>query len=164
MWGKGVECFPYWKCTNTLSNFIYVWWSHDFVPGLLPNFKSFSFNSAVDYLSSWDHYGSVGFYLIYGFNSQWIYNLVLWDGLGPGNKCGPTHHKWKKAHQASWEISMKFCVFDTFLGHISTFFKLWSQTRKKRRQMCLRFKFCTHQRVCVLNFSTKKSNLLYPTV
>ncbi len=40
-----------------------------------------------------------------------------------------------------FEISMKFCVFwylfwffnkKFFSGHISTFFKLWSQTRKKR--------------------------------
>ncbi len=40
-----------------------------------------------------------------------------------------------------FEISVKFCFFrhlfgffskKFFLGHISTFFKLWSQTRKKR--------------------------------
>ncbi len=30
--------------------------------------------------------------------------------------------------------------------------------------MCLRFKFCTHQRVCVLNFLFLKSNSLYPSV
>jgi hypothetical protein len=30
--------------------------------------------------------------------------------------------------------------------------------------MCLRLKFCTHQRVCVLNFSKKKSNSFYPTI
>jgi len=29
--------------------------------------------------------------------------------------------------------------------------------------MCLRFKFCTHQRVCILHF-LKKLNLLYPSV
>jgi hypothetical protein len=40
-----------------------------------------------------------------------------------------------------FEISMKFCVFlisffdlEKKLGHISAFFKLGSQTRKKRRQ------------------------------
>ncbi len=40
-----------------------------------------------------------------------------------------------------FEINVKFCVFDTFfdffkkqfyLGHINTFFKLWSLTRKKQ--------------------------------
>ncbi len=29
--------------------------------------------------------------------------------------------------------------------------------------MCLRFQFCTHQRVCILYFLKKKSNSLYPT-
>jgi hypothetical protein len=28
--------------------------------------------------------------------------------------------------------------------------------------MCLRFQFCTHQRVCILHFLKKKSNSLYP--
>ncbi len=30
--------------------------------------------------------------------------------------------------------------------------------------MCLRFQFCTHQRVCILYFLFKKSNSLYPNV
>ncbi len=50
-----------------------------------------------------------------------------------------------------------------FLGHISTFFKLWSQTRKKRLKksknvFCkcvLEIQFCTHQRVCILYFLKK---------
>jgi hypothetical protein len=29
--------------------------------------------------------------------------------------------------------------------------------------MCLRFQFCTHQRVCILHF-LKKANSLYPSV
>ncbi len=29
--------------------------------------------------------------------------------------------------------------------------------------MCLRFQFCTHQRVCILYFLKKNSNSLYPT-
>ncbi len=28
--------------------------------------------------------------------------------------------------------------------------------------MCLRFQFCTHQRVCVLHFLKKSQNSLYP--
>jgi hypothetical protein len=29
--------------------------------------------------------------------------------------------------------------------------------------MCLRFQFCTHQRVCILHFLKKKSNSFYPS-
>ncbi len=59
----------------------------------------------------------------------------------------------------------------TFLGHISTFFKLWSQTRKKRLKKSKNL-FCK----CVLDFNfapikrsiffifKKKSNSLYPIV
>ncbi len=63
-------------------------------------------------------------------------------------------------------ISMKFCVFwhlflikKKNLGQISTFLNFETKLRKKRRQKSknvlskcvLDFKFCTHQRVCVLN-------------
>ncbi len=78
-----------------------------------------------------------------------------------------------------FEISVKFCIFwhlfrffqiFLFKGHISTFFKLWSQTRKKRLKKSKNV-FCK----CVLDFNfepmegsvffifKKKSNLLYPT-
>jgi hypothetical protein len=53
-----------------------------------------------------------------------------------------------------------------FLGHFSTFFKLWNQTRRKRlkksknlfSKCVLDFNFCTHQRVCILYF-LKKSQI-----
>jgi hypothetical protein len=79
------------------------------------------------------------------------------------------------------EISVKFCVFwhlfyfykKKNLGHISIFFKLWSQTRKKQLKKSKNV-FCK----CVLDFnfapikgsvlyslfSLKKSNSLYPTI
>jgi hypothetical protein len=56
-----------------------------------------------------------------------------------------------------FEISVKFCVFwhlfgffqqNIFLGHICTFFKLWSQTRKKRLKKSKNV-FCK----CVLDFN-----------
>ncbi len=79
-----------------------------------------------------------------------------------------------------FEISVKFCVFDTFFNFFkkNIFFRSYqyffqtlkpnaqetAQKIKKRiQQMCLRFQFCTHQRVCILYF-LKKSNSLYPSV
>ncbi len=72
---------------------------------------------------------------------------------------------------------MKFCVFDNIFKIFSNQNLFWSylyffQTLKTNTQktapnikklikyMCLGFKFCIHQRVCVLNFLLKKSNLL----
>jgi hypothetical protein len=77
-----------------------------------------------------------------------------------------------------FEISMKLCVFlyllwffpKYFLGHISNFFILWSQTRKKRHQKSknvlskcvLNLNFApTHQRICVLNFLKKSRKFVH---
>ncbi len=72
--------------------------------------------------------------------------------------------------KSAWTSAFFDTIFDlfekNFLGLISTFFKLWSQTRKIRHQKsknvlskCVsHFWFCTHQRVCVLNF-LKKSQI-----
>jgi hypothetical protein len=55
-----------------------------------------------------------------------------------------------------------------FFGHISTFFELWLQMRRKRLKktenlflwMYLRIQLCNHQRVCI----TKLLKSLYPNV
>ncbi len=54
-----------------------------------------------------------------------------------------------------------------FVGHITTFWKLWGQTRKKRLKNQKTFLVnvsYSHQRVCIFHFLKKKSNSLYPTV
>ena len=66
-----------------------------------------------------------------------------------------------------FEISVKFCVFwhlfrvfpkKFFLGHISTFFKLWSQTRKKRLKKSKNlFSKC----VLHFNFATIKGSVFF---
>ncbi len=64
-----------------------------------------------------------------------------------------------------------FSIFSNkkfFLGHISTFFELWLQMRRKRLKktenlflwMYLRISLCNHQRVCI----TKLLKSLYPSV
>ncbi len=70
--------------------------------------------------------------------------------------------------KSAWNSDTFFIFFKLiFLGHISTFSnceakraKNYAKNKKKRiTSMCLRFKLCTQQKVCVLNF-LKKSRIL----
>ncbi len=68
-------------------------------------------------------------------------------------------------NSAFFDTFFDFFIKNFFLGHINTFFKLWSQTRKKRLKKSKNvFSKCVF--ICILClyslFSKKKSNSLYP--
>ncbi len=71
--------------------------------------------------------------------------------------------------KSTWNSAFFDTIFSTkfFKGHISTFSNFEAKRAKngsKNQETYLVnvSQFCTHQRVCILQFSKKKSNSLYP--